>query len=500
MDQNNGGILGKINTPTKLVASGVWSLDSQFEAQSSSIWPLAFPQTTIANSLRFNSGSSDYLSRTPSSTGNRRTFTISCWVKRSTLTASGKNIMVAWSGAKGSSSFGSAIYFNSSDQIEVDHDISGSDYTFNTDMVFRDVSAWYHIVLAVDTTQATESNRQKIYVNGSQVALTESALGFPTQNFDTYFNYSGGENNIGSDYFTAGYADQYMAEMVMVDGQALEPTSFGAFNPVTNIWEPIGYGGTYGTNGFRLDFADSSALGNDVSGNDNDFTVQNLTSLDQSTDTCSNNFMTLTPLSTDSGVTLSEGNTESDYDGSVGNAKGNIGLTKGRWYWEVKLTNSTSGYPMIGIGSMNESQMQKPTGGSYPGGFSNSYGVYGTNLRLYANGSNLGEQGSSYTTGDIFGIYLDLESSTKTIKWYKNGSSVLSYDITNAGEDYPFTCMDYNGGESSINVNYNFGNPAYTISSGNADDNGYGNFEYSPNISSTKYYAVCTKNLAEFGG
>ena len=163
------------------------------------------------------------------------------------------------------------------------------------------------------------------------------------------------------------------------------------------------------------------------------------------------------------------------------------------------MTNSTSGYPMIGIGSMNESQMQLLTGGSYPGGFTDSYGVYGTNLRLYANGTNEGEQGSSYTTGDIFGIYLDLESSTKTIKWYKNGSSVLSRNITNAGSDYPYTCMDYNGGESSVNVNYNFGNPAYSITSSNTDDNGYGNFEYSPNISSTKYYAVCTKNLAEFG-
>ena len=442
----------------------------------------------VANSLRFDGGSTDNLSRTFTA-GNRKTFTISVWVKRANLSTEFQAVNVAHTGDQG-------IFFAGGDQLDL-YFLSGRR---KTNAVYRDVSTWYHIVVAVDSTNSTADDRIKLYVNGVQETSFGTSTN-PSLNAEGLYNDNGNTNNIGKhssqDYDFYGY----QAEHCFIDGQALDPTSFGEFDSDSpTIWKPKDVSGlTFGTNGFYLDFENASSLGADVSGNSNNFTVNNLTSIDQTTDTCTNNFMTLNPLSTDSGVTLSEGNTESDFDGSVGNAKGNIGLTKGRWYWEVKLTNSTSGYPMIGIGSMNESQMQLLTGGSYPGGFTDSYGVYGTNLRLYANGTNEGEQGSSYTTGDIFGIYLDLESSTKTIKWYKNGSSVLSRNITNAGSDYPYTCMDYNGGESSVNVNYNFGNPAYSITSSNTDDNGYGNFEYSPNISSTKYYAVCIKNLAEFG-
>tara|TARA_R110002012_G_scaffold307609_2_gene513197 strand:- start:1044 stop:2468 length:1425 start_codon:yes stop_codon:yes gene_type:complete len=456
----------------------------------------------VANSLRFNDGSSDYLNKTLGTASNRKIFTISYWIKKTTTGIHIPIVEVASSGGSiGGSENAAQIYFNTSDQLTWYETHGGGVINLSTNRVFRDPNAWYHIMYAIDTTQGTSTNRLKLYINGVQETSFTSGSGtYPSQNLESYINSDQDATYIGRTRYNNKYFDGYMCEVVHVDGTAHSPTDLGEFDEDSpRIWKPKDVSGlTFGTNGFYLDFEDSSSLGNDAAGSNN-FTVNNLTAIDQSTDTCTNNFMTLNPLSTDSGVTLSEGNTESDFDGSVGNAKGNIGLTRGRWYWEVKLTNSTSGYPMIGIGSMNEEQMQKPTGGSYPGGFSNSYGVYGTNLRLYANGTNEGDQGSSYTTGDIFGIYLDLESSTKTIKWYKNGSSVLSDDITNAGDDYPYTCIDYNGGESSINVNYNFGNPAYSISSGNTDDNGYGNFEYSPNISSTKYYAVCSKNLAEFG-
>ena len=449
----------------------------------------------VANSLRFNGASSDDLVRTPSSSGNNNKNTLSVWLKRSRI---GEEDFIIY--GFGGSANRSKITFLDNDKLQINTIVSSSNsLVYETTRKFRDISAWYHIVIAFDSTLSTAGDRVRLYINGTEETSfsTETHMGQNTSNF---LSTSGTPVYIGSQA-SGNYFDGYMAEFVFIDGQQLDATSFGEFDSDSpTIWKPKDVSGlTFGTNGFHLDFENASSLGADVSGNSNNFTVNNLTSIDQTTDTCTNNFMTLNPLSTDSGVTLSEGNTESDFDGSVGNAKGNIGLTKGRWYWEVKLTNSTSGYPMIGIGSMNESQMQLLTGGSYPGGFTDSYGVYGTNLRLYANGTNEGEQGSSYTTGDIFGIYLDLESSTKTIKWYKNGSSVLSRNITNAGSDYPYTCMDYNGGESSVNVNYNFGNPAYSITSSNTDDNGYGNFEYSPNISSTKYYAVCTKNLAEFG-
>lgn len=450
-----------------------------------------FTPYEVANSLRFNSGSSDRLTRSFSA-GSSTLWTWSGWIKRSKL-GSRQIIFSAYN----SSTYYTTMEFTANDELKFnDENNNNTNGRIQSTAKYRDPSAWMHIVFHWDSSDSTSSDRLRMYVNNVRVTDFSDTGNAPStgSQVNTAITHEIGSMN-NSNFF-----EGYMCEVVFINGANLDPDQFGEFDEDTGIWKPIDVSGsTFGTTGFYLDFKDSSSLGNDVSGNNNDWTVSNLTSIDQTTDTCSNNFMTLNPLSTDSGVTLSEGNTESDFDASVGNAKGNIGLTKGRWYWEVKLTNSTSGYPMIGIGSMNESQMQKPTGGSYPGGFSNSYGVYGTNLRLYANGSNLGDQGSSYTTGDVFGIYLDLESSTKTIKWYKNGSSVLSYNITNAGDDYPFTCMDYNGGESSVNVNYNFGNPAYTISSGNSDDNGYGNFEYSPNISSTKYYAVCTKNLAEFG-
>tara|TARA_Y100001937_G_scaffold7390_1_gene9414 strand:+ start:719 stop:2119 length:1401 start_codon:yes stop_codon:yes gene_type:complete len=449
----------------------------------------------VANSCRFNDDSDDHLDRTPSSGGNRRTWTWSCWFKRSSFTS---NSRVFTAHTDNSNRVEIGIHNETVNCFRVELLSSSSNAELQTTALFRDNSAWFHAVVAVDTTQGTASNRVKIYINGTQVTSFRSSS-YPDQNTEYEVNHTV-EHNIGKSVNFSRPYDGYMCEVVLIDGQQLDATSFGEFNSDSpTIWQPINVSGlTFGTNGFYLDFEDSSALGNDVSGNNNDYTVNNLTSIDQTTDTCTNNFKTLNRLSSDTGVELSEGNTESDFDASVGNAKGNIGLTQGRWYWEVKLTNAAVQYPMVGIASMNEAQMQKMTSGSYPGGFSNSYGVYG-NGNVYANGSNTGSQSFTYGTGDIIGVYLDLESSTKTIKWYKNGSAMATFDITNAGDDYPFACMDYNGGEGAVNVNYNFGNPAYSISSGNSDDNGYGNFEYSPNISSTKYYAVCTKNLAEFG-
>ena len=471
----------------------------------------------VDNSLRFNSASSDYLSRTPSSTGNRRTFTISCWVKRSTLTASGKNIMVAWDGSKSSASFGSAIYFNSSDQIEVDHDIAGADYTFNTNMVFRDVSAWYHIVLAVDTTQATESNRQKIYVNGSQVDLTESALGFPTQNFDTYFNTSSGENNIGSNYFTAGYADQYMAEFVLIDGQALDATSFGEFDSDSpNIWKPIDVSGlTFGTNGFYLDFENSGSLGADVSGNGNNFTANNLTSIDQPTDTCTNNFCTL--MSNDpsaSNFTLSDGNlvVSKSGSGTFGLYGSSIMLTKGKWYYESKITDlGSSDRSRMGVAAYESVTSTSTIQGSFSG--FEFTGDTGGRFSITVNGSTTEIDGfHSYAQGDIIMWAIDMDNSKLYIG--KNGDW-FNYNSANTGGDptsgngfvtnnttalaAPLT-VGYVGHAAGVSdsteVKINFGNPPFTISSGNSDAEGFGNFEYAV---PSGYFAICTKNLAEYG-
>ena len=210
MNQDNGGVIGKINTPTTTLASGVWSLDSQFDSQSSSIWPLAFPQTTIANSLRFNSGSSDNLSRTPSGAGNRKTFTLSWWVKRSKL-GSRQSI---FNNTDGSGQDGVYFDFLADDTLLLGDygTASWSSPKFETTQVFRDTSAWYHIVYAVDTTQSTQSDRVKIYVNGSQVTAFDTS-DYPSQDADTLWNRS---DAIYIGTYTAGgnYFGGYLTEIV----------------------------------------------------------------------------------------------------------------------------------------------------------------------------------------------------------------------------------------------------------------------------------------------
>jgi hypothetical protein len=233
--------------------------------------------------LRFNSGSSDYLSQTQGS-GNRKTFTVSFWVKKSKT----GNIQFLFN-ANNDSNNNFYIAFWNDDTILIQEEASASGvFNLKTNAVYRDVSAWYHIVVKVDTTQATASDRLKLYINGVQITSFSSSI-YPSLNYDTRVNNSlalrigaRGDNNL--------YLDGYMSEYYFIDGQQLDPTSFGEFDEDSGIWKPIAYTGTYGTNGFYLEFKDSSALGDDTSGNSNDFTVNNLTSIDQTTDTPTNNF------------------------------------------------------------------------------------------------------------------------------------------------------------------------------------------------------------------
>ena len=500
MNQDNGGIIGKINTSTTTVASGVWTLQDQFEAQTSSIWPLAFPQITIANACRFNDGSSDNLSRTPSSSGNRKTWTWSSWVKKSTI---GSGYQFIFSSTDASTSTGGiGTNYNGDNKIFLRDDLISLNLTPNA--VHRDLSAWYHIVVALDTTQSTASDRAKMYINGTQVTSFSTET-YPNQNTDGSINLVSGSyvHSIGSYNASSNFFDGYMTEVIFVDGQALDPTSFGVFNTVSNIWEPRGYAGTYGTNGFRLDFANSSALGNDVSGNDNDFTVNNLTSIDQSTDTCSNNFATWNPLDNFYGEgTTSEGNTRYT-TGSTNQAPipATIGVSSGKWYWEVKFVSDTGGYAMIGIAS------SQTTANNELGHNSTDY-AYVSGTGQYRNNDGYTSYGNTYTTGDIIGVALDLDNNK--LYFSKNGTfqnscdptsgstgtgaiSITASASTSLGNYFP-ALSDFGG--NTVVFDGNFGSPPYTISSGNADANGFGNFEYAV---PSGYFSLCTKNLAEYG-
>ena len=505
MNQDNGGVIGKINTPTTTLASGVWSLDSQFDSQSSSIWPLAFPQTTFTNACRFNDGSSDYLTKTPSGAGNRRTWTFSTWVKKCMpLTGGNQRLIACGSGTGG---LFSSIEYDSSDRIRILEGTEGSSTTTNVrgEGNNRDSSAWQHVVVKYDSTQGTSADRIEIYLNGFEV--TYDSTTYPSENNNSEFNnnvvHTIGATSVGSS--VGSFFDGYMTEVILIDGQALAPTKFGAFNPVTNIWEPIAYAGTYGTNGFRLDFADSSALGNDVSGNDNDFTVNNLTSVDQSTDTCSNNFATFNSLAYfGKGSALQDGNTKAFGDSATSNNEGsfsNIPVSNGKWYTEFKIA-SMGTKAWIGISDVEYTILENNDAQYRPFTI-----MVNSDGRLDVRGSGYGAPTStaswsaSYTTNDILQVAIDLDNNY--FYFGKNGTYQNSGDPTSgssgtggvaitSGKNYAFA---FGGYGSSPSAHVNFGNPAFSISSGNADANGHGNFEYAP---PSGYFSLCTKNLAEF--
>jgi len=224
-------------------------------------------------SLRFNSSDTAYLSRTPSSAGNRRTWTWSGWLKRSRFTAASETIF----SAQGSSSHTLFNFYGSTTKFALIPNAGVAGATFQSNARFRDTSAWYHFVIAFDTTQSTSTERVKVYVNGEE--LTWSSSTYPSQNEEWNINIAGA-HNIGRATQVNSYLTGYLADIHFIDGQALAPTNFGEFN-TDNLWVQKAYGGTYGTNGFYLNFADNSsnaALGNDAAGSNN-FTVHNLTAV-----------------------------------------------------------------------------------------------------------------------------------------------------------------------------------------------------------------------------
>ena len=428
---------------------------------------------TVKNSLRFNSGSSDVLTRTPASTSGNQIFTVSMWVKRANL--GGSTIFYAYQDGNNAD----AIGFNGTDNSFQVAFYDGGAYTVNliTTQLFRDVSAWYHFVVAIDTTQATNTNRAKLYVNGTQVTAFSTAT-YPSQNATVTFN-KNVFHVLGAGYYGSysDYCNIYLSEVNWITGQQLTPSSFGETDTLTGIWKPKAYTGTYGTNGFYLKFANSASLGTDSSGNGNNFTVNNLTSVDQTTDTPTNNFCTLNGLFPSS-TTLTEGNLA--LSGTSKSANGTFGFTSGKWYFETKVT-AVGGNAYIGI--VDDTWLKTDSSWSL-----SQIWVYVSDGNKYGNGSST-SYGATYTTGDIIGTAVDMDNGT--ITFYKNGTSQGTAFNTGISGKLMFPWIY--AGTSSYNIN--FGNPSYT-SNGYTDGAGYGNFSYSV---PSGYYSLCTKNLANFG-
>ena len=363
---------------------------------------------TIDQSILFNADDSAYLTRTPGSAGNRKTWTYSIWFKYAGI---GTQQMLGGAGTSGNETY---IQFLSTGELQLRQTNSSTIImSLQTSQVFRDPSAWYHIVIAVDTTQATSSDRIKIYINGSQITAFSTAS-YYSLNYDSHVNnnvahYFGRRPSSGSLYF-----DGYMAEINFIDGTALAPTSFGKVNSTTGQWVPIKYTGSATGNSYYITGEDSADLGADYSGNGNDFTSSGLTSADQMLDTPTDNQSTYNPIAgaTLSSPAYSEGNTRVVNSSETGadNYRGTIGVSSGKWYVEFLITDVGAGEnAAVGVVD-SETPIQNPLGaGNSPIGFSaDSYAILPDGRKI--NNNSASAYGSSYTNGDVMGIALDMDN------------------------------------------------------------------------------------------
>ena len=486
----------------------------------------------IQNSLRLDSASSAFLSRNqvaPTQAG--QIYTISVWNK--ICFPDGMNATLLYGGYPSGSG-------NTIDDTVFMHNVS-SDGLFwqlavNDSTVLgknastkkmRDVSAWFHAVLSVDTTQGTDSNRWKLFVNGTDITSTMTG-GLPVQNQVHYLNQQYGgdgssqnEHRIGRQGNTSNYSDMYIADFAFVDGTALDPTYFGETND-EGIWVPKKPTvASYGNNGWLLEFKqtgtsqNSSGIGADTSGNDNHFAVTNVTATDVTTDTPTNNFCTIDSSYADDGNNLvqadfSEGNTKmvSTVDGwKFG--RGTFLLEAGKWYVEVKATEQ-------GSGENGRFGLQPAQGGEALGNTDDNDTFEGINVGFAGSDTDLQKLDtgsgstlfSNFSSGSIAMLAFDLDNDKVWVGsngTWSNGSATQSTTLDTNNHDFTLPTVDLGwvfglgmtkNGSNNIAFEYNWGQPSFSISSGNSDADGHGNFEYAV---PSGFFACCTKNLAEYG-
>ena len=462
----------------------------------------------VSNSLRFaGAARATYLTATFGSAPTLATKnTISLWFKRSKFDANQQlyttnnnaaNIIFNRSGA---STGPTAAFYTNSGQL-----LGPRQY--------RDTSAWMHFVYTFDSTQGTAANRTKVYINGVQETSFNNTA-YPAQNEASQLGVNGVEILIGTRSDHDRIFDGYMAETAFVDGQALDATSFGEFDSDSGIWKPIDISGlTFGNNGFYLEYKQSgtgtnaSGMGADTSGNNLNFAVNNFTALDQSTDTCTNNFATLNPLYKQDGV-FSEGNlaytiSASDFDSALST----IAPSLGKWYFETKITaqaGSNTTRSAFGICDVRDGNLisEDELGQNPSGRLGDTLGYAGNGSgNVLKNGSDQGSGfNTTYGTNDILSCAVDLDNGAVYYRknggsWFNSGNPESGASKTGAvtittGQEYVFGNTAYAGSAFIMN----FGNPAYAISSGNTDGNSRGNFEYAV---PSGYLSLCSANLSE---
>jgi hypothetical protein len=413
----------------------------------------------IDNSCKFEDDNDERMSKTISST-NQKTHTISLWLKRTEL-----GYRRTWgTGVSGNNEY--FFYFDGNDKFDFYSYSSGYQLRFSSNRVFRDTSAWYHLVFAIDTTQSTEADRVFIYINGVQETSFSTAT-YPSQNADLEITSSffvGTQRNENPDF------SGYISEFVYLDGTQAVVTDFGEFDEDTGIWKPIDVSGlSFGTNGFYLDFKDASNLGNDASGG-TDFTLNNITSADQATDTPTNNFciwnVNYNYTIYAGNPTLTEGATKTqEGTGGWAQSKATMGVTSGKWYWEYKMGGSLSH-----MGVQDDTASQTEFAGQYTLFLYNG----DTTVEINDSGSLRDDTVLSYTfsASDIYAVALNMDDNE--ISYYQNGSIIGSAISLDGLADR--LLLPYGGTNSSTNE-VNFGGfTTISISSAATDANRLRNF------------------------
>ena len=438
----------------------------------------------IANSLKFEPDNSEILKRTYGSGGTVQKWTFSTWIKRTELVGcrlfglkTNGNVFLQLAGDK------LRWYVNGNDQY--------------TEAVYRDTSAWYHIILQFDSAQATASNRTKIYVNGVQQTLTGSYVG---QNTSAIINSAvihglGGREDNNTEIFAG-----YMAETYFIDNQALEPSDFGEYDSDSGIWKPKEYEGTYGTTGWYLDFEDNTSAGKDTSGNNNNFSDTNLNAADHATDTPTNNFATFNALLPK--ADLREGATRFfNHDAGEDTNLSTIAVTSGKWYAEFSSpSNISGGNGRVGVSANVSGQISEDV---YLGSDAWNVAVTSSTGSVGTNNSFSSYLGSGFSANDLISVALDMDNKKVYFAlngtWGNSGNPATGTNgvsLPSAYEDYEwFIGVTLVLNTNTFNANYG-GFTTISISSAASDENGYGTFEYAP---PSGYYALCTKNLAEYG-
>ena len=479
----------------------------------------------VEGACRFDNTGGDALGGTFGTPTNAKKFTLSFWYKKSSGTTSGGQVFF---GARS----GNENIFLHEDTIRWDWQ-NGSK-TLNWAPLIRDQSAWYHFVFAQDTSQSTNTNRAKLYVNGTQITTLRSGVNanYPDQNLETGYNVSGQPFFVSSYNGSAAEINGYLAEVAFIDGTQYDASYFGETDN-SGIWIPKEFKDdvTFGNNGFLLEFkqtgtgTNSSGIGADTSGNDNHLAVTNLTAGNIVDDTPTNNFATindLAPSRLDGDIAASRGSavvTEGDLkvtaiasDNDTFCRVATMGVSSGKWYWEMKIPVKARAESGIAIANEILDYSQHYNNETNPNviGVNQGGNIYGAGGEDYDDYENFAPDLSD---NDIVMWALDMDNYEL---WYGiNGTWADSGDPTsgatgtggiinqtsnayrskmNHGElMYPFISDFSQSG--SVHYEMNFGNPIFSISSGNSDSAGYGNFEYAV---PSGYYALCTKNLAKF--